>query len=212
MGKWIAAQVPKHFAISLSGEPTIYPYLSELIRELRKQKKTTFLVTNGLNPRVLLKLEKEDALPTQLYISFNTPNKKMYDEWHNSLEKNAWKKYNQSLEIIKKLAKKKKRTVLRMTLVKNLNMKKEHVKEYAKLIKKASPMFVEAKGYMSVGYARQRLGYETMPFHKEIREFSKLLAKELKSSGYKILDEKIESRIVLIGKDKKDMKIKSNEI
>lgn len=211
MKKYLEAQNPQQFAISLSGEPTIYPYLAELIKELRKQGKTSFLVTNGLNPKRILELEKKKALPTQLYISLNAPNEKIYKSWHNSKEKNAWKKYNKSLDIMNKLGKKKKRTVLRMTLVKNLNIKKEHAKEYAKLIKKASPMFVEAKGYMSVGYARKRLGYETMPTHKEIKEFAKLLAKELKPD-YKILDEKVESRVVLLGKNKRDMKIKPCEV
>ena len=44
------AQEPQHFAISLSGEPTLYPHLSELIKELHKKDKTTFLVTNGQHP------------------------------------------------------------------------------------------------------------------------------------------------------------------
>ena len=29
--------------------------------------------------------------------------------------------------------------------------------------KKSKPMFVELKGFMSVGFARQRLGYDKMP-------------------------------------------------
>lgn len=33
---------PKHFAISLSGEPTLYPYLGKLIELLRKMKITSF--------------------------------------------------------------------------------------------------------------------------------------------------------------------------
>ena len=210
--KWEEAQNPKQFAISLSGEPTIYPYIAELIKELRKKEKTSFLVTNGLNPERLKELEKKNALPTQLYISLNSPNKKMYEKWHNSLEKNAWKRFNQSLEIMNRLTKKKKtRTVLRMTLVKNVNMKEEDIRGYVKLIKKASPMFIEVKGFMSVGYARQRLGYETMPNHKEIKKFARLLVRKLKPN-YKILDEKIESRVILLGKSKKEMKIKDNEI
>jgi len=211
MKKFIEAQNPKQFAISLSGEPTLYPYISELIKELREQNKTSFLVSNGLNPKVFEKLEKENTLPTQLYISLNAPEKKVYDKWHNSIEKNAWKKFNKSLEIMNRLTKKGQRTVLRMTLVKNLNMKDEQIKDYVKLMKKASPMFIEVKGYMSVGYARQRLGYETMPTHKEIRHFAKLIEKELKPK-YKILDEKIESRIVLIGRKKEEMKIKSCDV
>ena len=45
-----------------------------------------------------------------------------------------------------------------------------------------------------------------MPSHEETMEFSKKLAK---LTGLKLLDEKKESRVVLLGKDKDKMKIKS---
>jgi len=207
--KFEEAQNPNQFAISLSGEPTLYPYLAELILELRKQGKTSFLVTNGLYPEKLLELEKKKAWPTQLYISLNTPNKKMYKEWHKSSLKDAWEKFNESLEIMKKL-KGKTRTVLRMTLVKDKNMCCEN--EYAKLILKAMPDFLELKSFMSVGYSRKRLGYERMPSHSETKDFASRLIEYLKKEGYKILDEKKESRVVLLGKNKEKMKIKPNEI
>ena len=157
------------------------------------------------NPERLLELKKEKALPTQLYISLNTPNEKMYLEWHKPTIKDAWKQFNESLKIMKDL---KTRRVLRMTLVKEKNMCCE--KEYAELIKKADPDFIEVKGFMSVGYSRNRLSYETMPSHKEVTDFAKKVCKEL--NGYKVLDEKIESRVVLLGKDNKKMKIKESEI
>jgi len=209
MKKFLEAQNPSQFAISLSGEPTLYPYLPELIKELRKRKISTFLVSNGLHPEVLKKLNKEKALPTQLYISLNTPNKEMYKKWHKSSMKNAWEKFNESLKIIKKLDGKTRR-VLRMTLVRNKNMAEEE--NYAKLILVAMPDFVEVKGFMSVGFARKRLGYETMPTHEEIRNFSEKLERELKDGKYEILDEKTESRVVLLGRDRRKMKIKKSEI
>jgi tRNA wybutosine-synthesizing protein 1 len=207
--KYKEAQNPSQFAISLSGEPTLYPKLAELIRELRKREITSFIVTNGLNPEVLMKLQKEKSLPTQLYLSLNSPDKESYEKWHNSLEKDAWKKFNRTLRIFPKL---KTRKVIRMTLVKEMNMKNENIKEYAELIKKALPDFIEVKAYMAVGTSRKRLGYDKMPWHHEIKEFSEKLAKELKSKGYKILDEKKESCVVLICKDKNKMKIKKSEI
>ena len=72
MKKWQEAQEPNQFAISLAGEPTIYPYIGELIEELRKRKKTSFLVTNGLLPEKIKELIKKNQLPTQLYVSVNT--------------------------------------------------------------------------------------------------------------------------------------------
>jgi tRNA wybutosine-synthesizing protein 1 len=50
---------------------------------------------------------------------------------------------------------------------------------------------------MHVGFSRQRLGYENKPSHGEIREFSKQLA-EL--TGYKLINESAESRVVLLSK------------
>ncbi|MEM4230272.1 MAG: 4-demethylwyosine synthase TYW1 [Candidatus Pacearchaeota archaeon] len=203
------AQEPNQFAISLSGEPTLYPYLAEIIQELRKQGKTSFLVTNGLGPEKILELEKKNALPTQLYISLNSPNKKMYEEWHRSCLENAWERFNKSLNIMSKINGKT-RTVIRMTLVRNLNMCLEE--DYAKLILKANPDFIEVKSFMSVGYSRKRLAYERMPSPEEVKEFAEKLVKNLESKDYKILDEKEESRVVLIGKDKEKMKIKPEEI
>lgn len=207
MQKWREAQEPENFAISLIGEPTLYPKLSSLIKELRKRGKSSFLVTNGLLPEILKKLEKEKALPTQLYISLNYPNEEIFRKLTQNKSMSAWKKFLQSLDVMKKL-KGKTRRVLRMTLVRELNLGFE--KEYAELIKMASPDFVEVKGFVSVGFARKRLGYERMPDIKEMREFAKKLAAFL--PGYKILDEHEYSKIVLIGKDKKSMKIKKEEI
>ncbi|MEK6860113.1 MAG: 4-demethylwyosine synthase TYW1, partial [Nanoarchaeota archaeon] len=209
--KYKEAQEPMQFAISLTGEPTLYPKLGELISELRKRGKTTFVVTNGLMPAVLSELNKEKNLPTQLYLSLNTPNKEMYDKWHRSSEKQAWKKFNETLALFLKL---KTRKVIRMTLVKDLNDKDEYISEFARLIKKAMPDFIEIKSYMAIGFSRYRkgMGYDKMLSHNEIKDYSKKLVKELKKEKYKILDSHKLSRVVLIGKDKKRMKIQKNQI
>lgn len=208
--KWLEAQEPSHFAISLIGEPTLYPKIGELVAELRKRGKTTFLVTNGLHPNVLKKLEKKKQLPTQLYVSLNSSNKEEYEKWHKSAMKNAWKMFNKSLKIMGGM-KNKTRTVLRMTLVRDLNMRERDIKGYAGLIKKASPLFVEVVGFKSVGFARQRLAYETMPSMKEIEDYARLLAK---ACGMKTLAKHEFSRAVLLGKpaSKKRMKIKKKDI
>jgi tRNA wybutosine-synthesizing protein 1 len=206
--KFKQAQEPMQFAISLTGEPTIYPRLGELIQELRKQGKTSFVVTNGLLPERLKQLQKQKALPTQLYLSLNAPNEKLFNKWHKSKEKQAWKKFNQTLELFPKLLTRK---VIRMTLVKDLNMLDNQIKDYTKLIKKANPDFIEVKGYMSVGFARQRLGYETMPTYEDIQDYAKKISKAL-GKPYKILNSHEFSRVILIGKNKKMMKIQKNKI
>lgn len=206
--KYLEAQEPMQFAISLSGEPTLYKYIGSLISELRNHGKTSFLVTNGLCPDKIKELSDKKQLPTQLYVSVNTPNKELYNKFHRSTKPDAWERLNKTLELLSNL---KCRTVFRMNLVKDLNMIQP--KGYAKLIKKSKPTFIEIKGYMSVGFARQRLPYNRMPSHKEIKDFSKQLVKELNKFGlkYKILDEKIESRVLVLGKKKKDLKIKKNQ-
>jgi len=200
--KFEESKEPMQFAISLSGEPTIYPYIGKLIEELKKQGKTTFLVTNGLLPERLKEMQKNNQLPTQLYLSVNAPTKELFEKFTRPVIKNAWKKFNETIVLFPKL---KTRKVIRISLVRDLNM--EDISGYAKIIEKAKPDFVEVKAFMSVGYARRRLAYERMPLHPEIREFAKKLSK---SAKLKILDEKKESRVVLLGKSKKNLKIKQN--
>lgn len=210
--KFKEAQEPMQFAISLSGEPTVYPFLAELIEELRKRGKTSFLVTNGLYPEKIKELLEKKQLPTQLYVSINAPNEELYNKFHRSTIKDAWKKLNETLEVMSKL-KEKTRTVFRMNLVKDLNMLPEQAKEYAQLIKKSNPKFVEIKGFMSVGFARERLGYEKMPTNKEMEDFIDILVKELLTIGeeYKLLDKHEFSRAYVLGKDKSQLKIKDCE-
>jgi len=211
--KFKEAQEPMQFAISLTGEPTLYPKLGELVAELRRRGKTSFVVTNGLVPKRLIQMADENQLPTQLYVSMNSPNKKLYNLWHKSLDKDAWEKFNQTLELFPKL---KTRKVIRMTLVKgpNNNMKDEMLEDYANLIKKANPDFIEVKGYMSVGFARNRegMGYESMPTYEDIQDYAKKIAEVLSDEGYKILDAHEFSRVVLVGNDKNRMKIQKNEL
>ena len=211
--KFAEAQEPTQFAISLTGEGTLYPKIGELVAELRNRKKTSFIVTNGLKPKVLDKMGKEGNLPTQLYVSMNSPNKELFDKWHRSLEPEAWEKFNQTLELFPKL---KTRKVIRMTLVKgpNNNMKDEMIEDYANLIKKANPNFIEVKGYMAVGFARERegMGYDSMPTYEDIQDYARKITEALKNDGYKILDSHEFSRVVLVGKDKKKMKIQKNQI
>lgn len=202
MEKWEESKNPNQFAISLIGEPTLYPNLGEFIELLKKKGNSSFLVSNGLYPEVFEKLDKKNQLPTQLYLSLNSSNKEDYKKWHNSDLKNAWERFNKSLKLMKNLDT---RTVIRLTLVKEKNAKEESLYGFSELIKKASPDFVEVKSYMSVGYSRKRLNYKNMLSSKEVKDFSEKLLKFLPK--YKLLDEHKRSRVVLLGKSKKKMKI-----
>jgi len=182
---------PQQFAISLSGEPTLYPKLPELILELKKRKINSFLVTNGTNPSMLKKLLKKKAQPTQLYITLPAPDEETYQKVCNPLIKNGWKKIKESLKLVTKF----KRNVFRLTLVKDINMFAPE--KYAEMIKKYKPDKIECKAYMHVGYSRQRLEIPNMPYHKDVKEFAKQIAR---LTGYSIINEKKESRVVLLSK------------
>ena len=74
--KWLDAQNPKHVAISLNGEPTLYSRLGEFLEICHQHGVSTFLVTNGSLPKVI---EELDPLPTQLYVSVDAPNKEIFN-------------------------------------------------------------------------------------------------------------------------------------
>jgi len=186
MKKWREAQEPKHCAISLAGEPTLYPKINELIEECGRRGMTSFLVTNGQHPEVLDHI----AEPTQLYISVVAPDPKTYGAICRPTLEDGWGRLNQSLELMPSF---KCRKVIRLTLVKKLNLK--DAPGYAKLIEKAKPDFVEPKAYMFVGFSRTRLSMENMPLHQEIKVFAEELARE---TSYKLVDESEASRVALL--------------
>lgn len=182
---------PNQAAISLAGEPTLYPKIGELIQEFHDRGFTTFLVTNGMNPDIIKKL---NPLPTQLYITLVASNPKDYFKLTKSSLKE--KGFGNLLKTIKLTNKLSTRKVIRLTLVKDFNM--SSAKEYANIIKQGNVDFVEAKSYMHVGSSVERLSRTNMPNFEEIKEFSEKLAKEL---GWKIIDEHEPSRVCLIAKE-----------
>lgn len=187
--KFREALRPRHAAISLTGEPTLYEPIGELIQAFHKRGFTTFLVSNGTVPFALAKLSHE---PSQLYVSVCAPNKETYKKVCRPIIPDTWEKLNETLELLRSF---KCPTVIRITAVRNLNM--GNVEGYAKLIEKANPTYVEPKAYMHVGFSRLRLGYESMPSHSEIRDFAFKLAE---ATGYKVVDEAEESRVVLLSR------------
>lgn len=181
------AQDPKNAAISLAGEPMLYPEINELISEFNRRKFTTFLVTNGMTPQ---KLENLDEEPTQLYISLDAPNKTVYNEICQPQIDGGWELLNQSMDLMKSFDA---RTVLRMTCVKDHNML--NPEEYAKIINRTDPDFIEIKAYMFVGSSRDRLTFENMPSNLEVKNFAESIAN---LCNREVIDSAHESRVVLI--------------
>ncbi|KYK27842.1 wyosine biosynthesis protein TYW1 [Thermoplasmatales archaeon SG8-52-1] len=192
--KWKEANNPNMLACSLSGEPTLYPKLGEFFEECHRRDITTFLVTNGTNPK---SLENLDPLPKQLYVSIVAPNEEVYKKICSPLISDGWEKINQTLELLQSLDT---RTVIRHTLVKGWNMDKNYIKEYAHLDEKASPLFIEPKGYVFVGYSRKRMNLSNMPSHNGVYNFGNSLAKHL---SYDLTMEKKDSRVVLLSRNPK---------
>jgi tRNA wybutosine-synthesizing protein 1 len=193
--KFKEALTPRHVAISLTGEPTLYQHIGELIEAFHGRGFTTFLVSNGTAPSVLAELNEE---PTQLYISVCAPDEETYDNVCQPQIPKAWEKLKETLELLPSF---KCPTVIRITSVRGLNM--ENIEGYAKLIGKANPTYIEPKAYMHVGFSRLRLGYESMPNHQEICEFARQIARE---TSYNIIDESRESRVVLLSRLEKSIR------
>jgi len=186
---------PSHWAISLSGEPTLYPKLPELVLELKKHRETRsiFVVSNGQEPPVFLRMKKLGALPTQLYVSLSAPNRMLFNRINRSIHRDGWERLNRTLSILPKLDC---RTVIRLTLIRGLNDRDEYLPLYAKLLEKSKADFIEIKAFMFLGQSRKRLKQENMPYHSEVVAFSKKLLKSLKA--YKIRNQHGISRIVLL--------------
>lgn len=135
------AMIPNHAAISLDGEPLLYPRISEFVQEFKNRYMTTFIVTNGTLPE---RIEKLEHLPTQLYITLPAPNDQIYKKVCRPMIKNGWTSIMNSLDLINSLSC---RSVVRLTAVKDLNFNEKVINEYAKIIEKANPNFFEIKGF-----------------------------------------------------------------
>jgi len=187
MVKWKESGDPNQVAISLAGEPCLYPKLPELIDLINSKNMTSFLVTNGTIPEMIETLIKHQ--PYQLYMTLAAPNKEIYKKTCQPLIDDGWERIQKTLSLLKNFE----RSVIRLTLVKNLNMINPN--EYAKIIEESKPKFVELKAYMAIGFSRERLGPDYMPTHEEIKNFAKEIEK---NSSYKITNEKEDSRVVLL--------------
>jgi wyosine [tRNA(Phe)-imidazoG37] synthetase (radical SAM superfamily) len=194
------AMNPNHAAISLDGEPLLYPRISELVQEFRNRQMTTFIVTNGTLPK---NIENLNSLPTQLYITLPAPDESTYKKVCRPMIKNGWNNILKSLDLINSISC---RSVVRLTAVKDLNFNNNLTNEYAKLIEKANPNFFEIKGFTLQAKAlliQERLKNEknVKDYFPEFEYLKDLALKFEKLSGFPLIYENKASRDFLFAVD-----------
>jgi len=181
---------PLHAAISLEGEPTLYPLLGELVDSFMGHGfKTVFIVTNGTRPDVLSSLGSE---PSQLYVSLCAPDEEVYRRACRPMAGEGWRRVMETLELLESFSCP---TVLRHTLVPGLNM--VNPGGYARLAELSNATYVEPKAAMSVGAARARFGYDEMAWFDDVKRFAGEMAEEC---SYRVIDEHAWSSVVLLSR------------
>ncbi|KAJ8612669.1 hypothetical protein CTAYLR_002122 [Chrysophaeum taylorii] len=166
--RWREAHTVRHCALSLVGEPIMYPRINELVGELHRRGISTFLVTNAQFPEALETLDPV----TQLYVSVDAPTEKELLEIDRPLFKDAWDRLKRSLEIAKR---KKGRTVARLTIVKGYN---NDPAGYADLVNGVT--FVEIKGVTFCGKSdASNLTMDNCPWYDEVLDFARDLLRHL---------------------------------
>jgi tRNA wybutosine-synthesizing protein 1 len=171
MDRWQEAHTVRHCALSLVGEPIMYPRIDELLGDLHGRKISTFLVTNGQHPQSI-----ETLRPiTQLYVSVDAPTPESLIAIDRPLFNDAWDRLKRSLSSLKQ---KGQRTVARLTVVKGWNS--DDVEGYAKLIALGHVSLVEVKGVTFCGKSdASNLNMSNTPWHHEVVALTQNLQKEL---------------------------------
>ena len=187
---------PRHCALSLVGEPIMYPHINEFVDMLHAKGISSFLVTNAQFPDLISAMKPV----TQLYVSVDAATKDSLKTIDRPLFGDFWERFLGSLDA---LSKKKQRTVYRLTLVKEYNV--ETVKEYAQLIIRGTPDFVEIKGVTYCGYSGANpLTMNNVPFHTEVINFAhNLLTHENLNDKYALACEHEHSCSILIANKSK---------
>lgn len=162
--RWRDAHTVRHCALSLVGEPIMYPRINDLLTELHTRKISTFLVTNAQFPE-----EMRTLVPvTQLYVSIDAATQSELKRIDRPLHEDFWERYNDSLD---NLRKSRQRSVYRLTLVKAYNM--EEAVQYGQLIERNCPDFIEIKAVTYCGKsAGSDLTMQNVPWHEEVRSFA----------------------------------------
>jgi len=165
----------KHCALSLVGEPIMYPKINDMLQQLHVRGISTFLVTNAQFPDRIKQLDPV----TQLYVSVDAATKDSLKAIDRPLFKDFWERFIGSL---REMRERKQRTVYRLTLVKSWNM--SEVDNYADLVESGQPDFIEIKAVTYCGKSdASSLTMQNVPWHVEVCQFSEMLALRLEERG-----------------------------
>lgn len=183
----------KHCALSLVGEPIFYPHINEFVGMLHEKRISSFLVCNAQHPKELAAMDQV----TQLYVSIDAATKESLKAVDRPLNRDFWERLQECLSILRE--KRNQRTVFRLTLVKGFNA--EEVENYAKMVAKAMPCFIEVKGMTYCGTSKGNpLTMKNVPYYHEVLEFVEQLNEAVANEGleYGIAAEHAHSCCVLI--------------
>ncbi|XP_009201133.2 S-adenosyl-L-methionine-dependent tRNA 4-demethylwyosine synthase TYW1 isoform X4 [Papio anubis] len=182
----------KHCALSLVGEPIMYPEINRFLKLLHQCKISSFLVTNAQFPAEIRNLKPV----TQLYVSVDASTKESLKKIDRPLFKDFWQRF---LDSLKALAAKQQRTVYRLTLVKAWNV--DELQAYAQLVFLGNPDFIEVKGVTYCGESSaSNLTMAHVPWHEEVVQFVRELVDLI--PDYEIACEHEHSNCLLIAHKK----------
>ena len=185
------ARTVRHCALSLVGEPIMYPHINEFCHLLHQKKISSFLVTNAQFPEKIAALDPV----TQLYVSIDAGTKESLKAVDRPLFKDFWERFLGCLDAIRD---KGQRTVYRLTLVKEWNM--NEIDEYVYLIQRGKPDLIEVKAVTYCGKSDgSSLTIQNSPWHTEVRKFCEAIVAKL-GDDYGLASEHTHSCTVLVAK------------
>jgi len=167
----------RHCALSLVGEPIMYPEINRLLDLLHENRISTYLVTNAQHPDAFRALGRV----TQLYCSIDASNKEDLKAIDRPLFSDYWERFQACLGELKR-RRHELRTVFRLTLVKGMN--DAEVAEYAALARDYSPGFIEVKGMtFTGGNGSDSMTIKNCPTHAEVVDFCARLCEAIDALG-----------------------------
>jgi len=162
------AQTVRACDFSLLGEPVVYPGINTLLTRLHNLKIATWMDDIGMHPKEL------DALPTptQLTLTVLAPTPHWMEMLMQSVFEDPWDRFQASLVV---LAKKPYRTALRLVLIETLL--DGHFQDYADIICKAKPDFVEGNSNVYIGMYPPFTTSDSnpAPAHEKVLQFCHML-------------------------------------